>query len=213
MLKIDLNTWKRQEHFLFFKTMPYPIYNICFDVDVTKVKDFSSKNALSFNLAMVHISTASLNAIDNFKYRIRGEEVIRHDTLTPSFADMEKDSDLFKMVTIPFEDDIQAFERHAKEKAKNQSRYFVPADFANRDDFVFYSAIPWITFTSIDHTVNLKRDDAIPRISWGKYYKKDDRLFMPYNIQVNHMFVDGIHLGLFNEQLIKRIHALDKLPA
>ena len=209
MKTIDLNTWERREHFQFFKNMAYPIYNICFDVDVSKMKNFSTRHAIPFNLAMVHLSTAALNAIDNFKYRLRGDEVVLHDELTPSFAHIAKGSDLFKMVTVPFEDDIRAFAEKAKEKAESQSRYFVLSDFADRDDFVFYSALPWISFTAVDHTVNLKGDDAIPRVSWGKYYKRDNQMLLPYNIQVNHMFVDGYHLGVFKQQLEEKIGTLE----
>jgi len=118
-------------------------------------------------------------------------------------------ANLFKMVTVPFEDDIKLFDKTAREKAKNQQQYFLLSDFAGRDDFVFYSAIPWITFTGIDHTINLKREDAVPRISRGKYYQKNNLILLPYNIQVNHMFVDGYHLGVFKEQLDKRIELLD----
>ena len=112
------------------------------------------------------------------------------------------------MITVPFENDLGKFEKNAKEKAKNQQQYFVTKEFVNRDDFVFYSAIPWITFTSIDHTRNHERDDAVPRISWGKYYWKQDQVILPYNIQVNHMFVDGVHLGMFKTQLEKNIDKL-----
>ena len=95
MKKIDINTWERREHFNFFRSMAYPIYNICFDLNVTKAKKYSRNHGMSFNLVMIHISTASLNAIDNFKYRIRGEQVVLHETLTPSYADIINHSDLF----------------------------------------------------------------------------------------------------------------------
>jgi chloramphenicol O-acetyltransferase type A len=208
MRTIDISTWNRREHFGFFKTMAYPVYNICFDVDVTKVKEYTKEQGASFNLSMIHISTASLNAIDNFKYRLRGEQVVLHDLLTPSFAEIERGAELFKMITVPFDNNIKSFEKKARDKAKSQKEYFVLSDFAGRDDFVFYSAVPWISFTGVDHTINLKKEDAIPRISWGKYRENNGQLLLPYNIQVNHMFVDGIHLGMFKEQLDKRIAAL-----
>lgn len=208
MKEINIDRWNRKEHFSFFKNMAYPVYNISFDIDVTGVKEFTKRHDISFYLAMIHISILSLNAIDNFRYRLRGEKVVLHESLTPSFAEMENDSGLFKMVTVPFEEDILLFEKKAREKADSQSQYFVISDFADRDDFAFFSAVPWISFTSIDHTSNLNGKDAVPRISWGKYYISGSRLLMPYNIQVNHMFVDGFHLGLFKEQLDNNIKAL-----
>ena len=37
--------------------------------------------------------------------------------------------------------------------------------------------------------------------------REDGRLMMPFNIQVNHMFVDGVHLGMFKEALDRRLAA------
>ena len=208
MKEIDIDVWTRKEHFAFFRSMAYPIYNICFDLDVTRARDFSKENTLSFNLVMIHVSMSSLNGIDNFKYRLRGEKVILHDSLTPSYADIQKGSDLFKMITVPFDKEISSFVSKAEEKARQQQSYFVISELAGRDDFVFFSALPWITFTGLDHTINLKGEDAIPRISWGKYYEKEGRILLPYNIQVNHMFVDGFHLGLLKERLDHTIAGL-----
>jgi chloramphenicol O-acetyltransferase type A len=205
---IDIDTWRRREHFHFFKRMAYPIYNICFEIEVTKVKHFSTENSLPFNLVMVHLSTASFNDVENFRYRIREEKVVLHDSLTPSYADAVKNSDLFRMITVPFDMDLKNFVTKAKLKSQSQTQYFVVEDFSNNDNFVFYSAIPWISFTSVDHTRNHNRDDAMPRVSWGKYHWQENKLFLPYNIQVNHMFVDGIHLGMFKENIENRINAL-----
>ena len=66
---------------------------------------------------------------------------------------------------------------------------------------MFYSALPWITFTSIDHTINLRHDDATQRVSRGRYFQADDKTMLPFNIQVSHLFVDGVHLGMFKERL------------
>ena len=206
---IDIDNWSRKTHFQFFKNVAYPVYNICFDIDVTRLKEYTKDKNLSFNLALVHLSTSALSAIDNFKYRLRGEQVVLHDSLSPSFSDMEPGSDLFKMVTVDMEEDLLSFVQKAKDKSQNQTDYFIFEEFMDRDDFVFYSMIPWISFTSIDHTVNLKQGDAIPRVTWGKYYARELKLFLPYNIQVNHLFVDGIHLGMFKDALDQGIADLN----
>ena len=66
---------------------------------------------------------------------------------------------------------------------------------------MFISPIPWITFTATDHTLSLRKEDAIPRVSWGKVYMSGENALLPYNVQVNHVFVDGIHVGRFFEAL------------
>lgn len=209
MKGINIDTWNRKEHFNFFKSVPYPIYNISFDINVTRLKEYTKDRKLSFNLSMIYLTTKALNEIDNFKYRLRGDAIILHDSLTPSYSDLEEGSELFKMVTVDMENDIEVFVKKSKEKAKNQTSYFIASDFINRDDLVFYSIVPWISFTSIDHTINLKQGDAIPRVTCGKYYSKEKEIYLPFNIQVNHLFVDGIHLGMLKDKIDEKITKLN----
>lgn len=205
---VDLAHWDRTEHFRFFQNVAYPIYNICFDLDVTPLKAYAKAHAISFNYALVHLVTATANAIDNFKYRLRGDQVILHDQLTPSCTDLSPGATLFKMVTIGMEESLDAFARKAKAQASEQACYFKIEDFVGKDDLLFISMLPWIRFTSIDHTMSLKQGDAMPRITWGRYEEQHGRWTLPFNIQVNHLFVDGIHLGQFQEQLLARIASL-----
>ena len=79
---------------------------------------------------------------------------------------------------------------------------------AGRDDFVFISALPWIAFTGIDHTASGRPGGAIPRISWGKFRTENSRILLPCNIQVNHLFVDGIHVGRCVNALESTINSL-----
>ena len=209
MEKIDIETWDRKDHFNFFKMVPYPIYNICFDIDISRLKGYTQDKSLSFNLSMIFIVTESLNEIDNFRYRLRGNDVVLHEALTPSYTDIAEGSELFKMVTVEMDPDLVRFVQKSKQKAAQQTKYFIPSDFMNRDDFVFYSIIPWISFTSIDHTVNCKQGDAIPRVTFGKYYHRGNAWYLPFNIQVNHLFVDGIHLGQLKDKIDEKIKGLN----
>ena len=56
---------------------------------------------------------------------------------------------------------------------------------------------------------NFDKDDAIPRITWGKYVRQDDRETLGLSIEVNHRFVDGVHLGRFYEALQQKINDLE----
>lgn len=47
----------------------------------------------------------------------------------------------------------------------------------------------------------MSKEDSIPRISFGKYFYQDDKVLLPYSIQVNHMLLDGIHVGKYMERL------------
>ena len=63
---IDLENWKRKEHFLFFYRMDYPQFNICLNLDVTKFLKFTKDKKLSFYYAMIYSVTNVVNGNGRF---------------------------------------------------------------------------------------------------------------------------------------------------
>jgi len=116
--------------------MDYPQFNVCANIDVTHFLNFVQSNELPFYYAMIHAATLVVNQTVNFRYRIRGNEVILHEQTHPSFTDMEEDSDLFKLVTAELKDDISEFARYAAEKSFQQKEYFALNELMGRDDLI-----------------------------------------------------------------------------
>lgn len=112
------------------------------------------------------------------------------------------------MITVELADDPLEFDALAKAAIAASVAYFDFAPLRGRDDFVFISPMPWIAFTSVDHTASLRRDDAIPRVTWGKLFNENGQTRLPFNIQVNHIFVDGLHVGRFFEALTGEVEAI-----
>lgn len=54
----------------------------------------------------------------------------------------------------------------------------------------------------------LDQDDNIPRITWGRYGEENGRKKLGMSVEVNHRFIDGLHLGKFYEKLQADIDAL-----
>ena len=83
-------------------------------------------------------------------------------------------------------------------------------EFASEtDDLLYLSCLPWFDLTCCTNERNFDKDDAIPRITWGKYVRQDDRETLGLSIEVNHRFVDGVHLGRFYEALQQKINDLE----
>ena len=150
------------------------------------------------------------NRIENFRYRIRRGKVFLHDALSPSFAHLKPGDELFRMITVDFIDNFEEFDDRLRKAISTSEKYFDPSLLGGRDDFVFISALPWIRFSGVDHTLGLNKDDSIPRISWGKIHGADGTLLLPYNVQVNHRLVDGIHVARFLSILEKSCHDVTK---
>jgi chloramphenicol O-acetyltransferase type A len=70
-----------------------------------------------------------------------------------------------------------------------------------RDDVIYHTTLPWLSFTSFAHARTKGRGDSVPRIVFGKFSKEGDRLMMPISVEVHHALVDGLHVGRFFNNL------------
>jgi chloramphenicol O-acetyltransferase type A len=203
MKYIDIESWNRKMHFEFFYRMDYPQYNVCMDLDITRFLKFTKVHNLSFYYATIYAVTVAANKVENFKYRIRDGKVVLHDITHPSFTDMDRNSndDLFKMITVEIQDNIFDFVKDAVETSLSQTEYINLEKLRGRDDLIYITCLPWISFTHVSHTISLNRNDSVPRISWGKYYKKEDKIMLPFSVQLNHALADGYHIGKYIEIL------------
>ena len=210
MKEITLDQWDRKEHFSFFLRSDLPFYNINFNVDVTGLSAFCKKAGVSVNTALIYTTVKALNRIENFLYRLEDGKVVRYDSIDPSFTYICKGEELFRLITVDFDDDLAVFDHTVKEAITGSTAYFDVSKLRERSNFVFISALPWIPFTGVDHTQSLNKEDAIPRISWGKMHELEGKTVLPYNIRVNHIFIDGLHVGKFYEYLSEELQNLLK---
>lgn len=210
MKHIDIENWNRKDHFNFFYKMDYPQYNICMDIDVTHFVSFCKKENLSFYYSMIYAVTKTANGLENFKYRIRDGKVVLHDSIHPSFTEMDRNvsEELFKMLTVDMTENISDFVQAAEKENAGQKTYFDPKKLTGRDDLIYITCIPWISFTHLSHTISMNRNDAVPRISWGKYYRNGDKILLPFSVQVHHALADGIHVGRYVEKLQEYLDAM-----
>lgn len=197
MKEIDLNTWNRKEHFEFFYRMDYPQYNICMNVDATHLLNYTKENKLSFYYTMIFAVTKAADAVENLRYRIRDGKVVLHEHVHPSYTDMKTGDELFKFVTLELDNDIKTFCQKAKSKIETQLKAFDMNGFQGRDDLLYITCVPWISFTHLSHTISINRNDSVPRISWGKYFEQGGKMLLPFSVQVHHALVDGTHVGKY----------------
>ncbi|MBR7799329.1 CatA-like O-acetyltransferase [Undibacterium fentianense] len=208
MKKIDISTWNRREHFAFFRKVDLPFYNVNTPVDITGLPEFVKSKSISLNSTLIYLTIQSMNQIENFRYRIRDDAVFLHDAVHPSFTHLKKGEDLFRIITMDCGNDLMQFDRDLKQAVAESTSYFNFSSAEGRDDLVFVSSLPWIAFTGLDHTLSLNRDDAIPRVSWGRFLIRDGQTMLPFNIRVNHVFVDGLHVGLFFDEFARQLQRI-----
>ena len=203
---IDMSTWPRREIYDFFSPISNPFYSVTFALDVTNLYRYVKERELSFYYALVYLCTQAVNRVEAFLYTIEDGKVRIYDKRQPSFTDLEKGSELFRMVFVPCEGSLDEFCRAAKAKSESQHFFFDPATETN--DLIYFSCLPWMDVTGLTNERNLDPDDAIPRIAWGKYIDVNGRKQLHISLEINHRLIDGVHLGRFNEELCRLIEAL-----
>lgn len=210
MKKIDMNTWKRKELYDFFSQTTNPFYMISFRVDVTELKAFTKKHNCSFYYSLVYLCNKALASVENFMYVCRKGELFLLDARTPSFTDMKPGTDIFHIVSVPAECDILEYCESAK-KASEEQQCFIDMN-KEGDHLAYFSCVPTLDLTGLTNEQNFAgedfADDNIPRIAWGKYTEQDGRLKLTISMEVNHRFVDGVHIERFAKRLEELINEL-----
>lgn len=195
---IDVSTWERAMHCEIFKNSVQPQYCVTFDVDVTNFLSKIRMRDYSFTFSFVYAVTKCANEIEAFRCRFVDGRPAVFETINTSFTYLKKDTELFKVVNVPMQDNIEDYVALAKKTEENQTVYFTgPME----NDIYQFSPFPWVSYTHISHTESGKKYNATPLFDWGKFYEKDGKTYMPFSVQVHHSFVDGIHIGRLADKL------------
>ena len=195
---IDESTWERAIHCTVFRNCIEPAFCVTFEADITKFKNKVKKEGLSFTLAMVYAICKCANEVEALRYRFLDGEIVLYERIDTAFTYLNKGTELFKVVNVPFIDNLPEYVALASKTAEEQQVYFT-GPLGN--DVFQCSPMPWVTYTHISHTNSGKKDNATPLFDWGKYYEKCGHILIPISIQAHHSFVDGIHIGQFVDTL------------
>ncbi len=195
MRKIDMQTWPRRDHFHTFMTFDHPHFNMCANIDLSKFHPFIKQHNIPFTIAIVYLLTRTANAIPEFRYRIRSGEVVEHELVHPSTTILA-DNDLFTFCYFKYDPDFTQFAQHAAKQIVSAKEH-PSLENEPGDDVLYMSSIPWVSFTSFTHPMQLHPADSVPRFAWGKFEVDRDTVKMPLSVQGHHAVMDGIHIGHF----------------
>jgi chloramphenicol O-acetyltransferase type A len=208
MRHINLETWPRREHFRIFSALDYPHFSLCANVDLTAFYPVVKQRGISLNVATVYVLARAANAIPEFRYRIRAGEVVEHEIVHPATTILT-DEDLFTFCFFEYAEDFSLFAERAAEQIAYVKEHRTLEDEPGRDDWLFMTAIPWVSVTSFMHPIPLHPADSVPRFAWGKFFEDGEFLKMPLSVQAHHALMDGIHMGRFYAEVQDYLHHPD----
>jgi len=209
---IDLSTYPRRAHFELYRAMDYPHFGLTAPVEITRFQAEVKQRGASFTLALIFLLSRSANRLPEFRRRIRlappgtppgaassdGMAIVEHEAVHPA-PTLPVGNDLFGFYHADFVDDYAQFTAGAQAAIDRAIADPTLQDEPGRDDWLFFSAIPWVAFTAISHPIHMHPADSVPRISWGKFTRSGRSTQMPLAVQVNHALMDGLHVGRFYE--------------
>jgi len=193
---LDLNSWHRRELFEFFRGYANPYFNICTRLDVTKLMELlRARPGVSVSLAYHYFALRIANEIEPFHYRLKDDEVIVHDVINGGTTVLLP-SETFTYAYFNYQEDFNQFVIDAAE-AISKVRAEGALKPTMRYDLIYFTTLPWISFTSFAHARTPGRGESIPRIAFGKFFEENGRTLLPISVEVHHALMDGLHVGRF----------------
>lgn len=196
--KLNLETWNRKEHFLFFKQMEEPFFGVTITVDCTNAYKKAKELGVSFFTYYLHKTLIAVNSIEPFRYRIVNDEVYIFDRVDVSSTILREDK-TFGFSQIEYSENINQFAENTKNEI---ARIQTTTGLLTREyseNLIHFSALPWINFTSFSHARSFSWPDSCPKISFGKMMDENGKKNMSMSIHVHHGLMDGYHVGEFVE--------------
>ena len=194
--ELDIDNWPRKSTYEFFKDYEDPFFNFTANVDVTAVYDLCKENGLAISLTLLYYSLVTANQIREFRIRLVDERLVEFDRIHATQTILNED-ETFSFAYFEMKDDVFEFNASGKE-ARDRYKSLRSFDVeSHRFDLIYYSVIPWVSFTSFKHASRLDRTQTIPRIVFGKLFRDGESMLMPLSVEANHTIMDGIHVGKF----------------
>lgn len=197
---VDLKTWKRRDHYEWFRGYEQPFFSLTADVDVTRAwKESRRRGAPSFFLSSLFLMLRAANDVEAFRLRLRSRGVWRHDRVAVGPTILRRD-ETFGFVRLEPAATLRLFaERGSAAVAEVVEQRGLKAPKHAADDIVFHSVLPWLRFTSFTNALP-GRGDSIPRIVFGRCVREGRRMTMPVAVEVHHALVDGLDVARFFER-------------
>ena len=198
---IDKSNWNRKEHFEHFSAFDDPFFGVTVNIDCTNIYKQAKEKGVSFSLLVLHHIITAACRVEEFRYRIEGDDIVCYHSLIPE-ATVSRADHTFSFASFEYDTDENIFVQKANAEIErlqhttglNKSGTFHP-------NAIHYSAVPWLTFTDMKHPTNMRSGDSVPKISTGKFFREEEKLMIPVSITCHHGLMDGYHVAKFVELL------------
>src|SRR5574338_87223 len=194
---LDLENWHRRELFDFFIDYKNPYFNICTKLDVTELLAFvRDRPDLRISSAIHYFALRIANEIEPFRYRLHDRNIVIYDVINGGTTVLLP-NESFAYAYFDYTPDFDKFVAGMNQAIDDLRKGSGALKPTMRDDVIYNTTLPWISFTSFAHARTPGRGDSIPRFVFGKFTKENERTMMPFSVEVHHALMDGLHVGRY----------------
>ena len=205
---IDLESWDRRESYERFKDFVDPYFGVVVNLDISPLWEYCKTWGIGINHALLYAVVKTANAYGPIKMRRRGEGVVELAHINIGTSILRKGSEGFSFAFYEYRDGMTLEEFDAM--GREASAHIAGGGAINPkllgDDVIRGTTVPWISFSGFKHAVR-GTDHSIPRIVLGGISEQNGRRVLPFQIEVDHALMDGLHLSQYldvlQEELLK----------
>lgn len=194
---IDIDTWKRKELFQFFSTFDNPTWDLIAELRITDFYTACKTKQQSFFLSFLHAASSVANSIEEMRCRIDPDGHVRQYQVVHPGSTVLYENGTYGYSYLDFHPDYTTFMNEAAPSFENQKQMLNrdPKD----DDLarIYFSPIPWVSFSGFRHPFRAKGNTSIPMIVFGKHFERDQERYITVGLTLHHGLADGYHAGLF----------------
>jgi chloramphenicol O-acetyltransferase type A len=196
---LDTRSWPRRAAFEYFRGFDKPYFNVCTRLDVARLKAAAAAAGGGLSLAVYFVALRLANRHEPFRLRLEGGRVRVHERVHASTTVL-RDDESFGFAELEADDDFGRFSRQAGTAIARARERGAPFEPRLDDSAVIHlTTLPWVHFTSFSHARNWGREDAVPKLAFGRAEADGARLWLPVSVEVHHALMDGLHVGRYLE--------------
>ena len=197
---LDVQTWKRREHFELYRRFANPFFAVTVELDVTDLWQRSrSPEGPSFFLATLFCAVRAANAVEAFRARVRNDRVWIHDRVSIKPTVMRAD-ETFGIARLELADTFAEFATRSAPIVREACEIRPLVIDHPTDDVVYQTTLPWLRFTSFSNALK-GNGDSVPRVAFGRCSEDRGRWKLPVSVEVHHAVVDGVDVARFLDEL------------
>lgn len=198
---IDKDRWPRHAHFQHYSTLGKCAFNVTANIDITGFLLRCKNEHVKFYPMFIAAVSRVVNSIPEFRM---GLDEQGHpgfwNYVSPCYLIFHEDDKTFSCLFSEYSDDNTILYNRIVENINRfrDSKELFPQQIAPNSFNT--SCLPWLDFTAF--SLHLYGDSYfLPIITWGQYFRQQDRTLLPVSLQIHHAAADGYHVSLFYEKL------------